>query len=599
MCSCVSGVFRPPMACNQASGPEIASVVDTPQTADPPSEYTVRLCFTYFFLIAYPSRRVLDPADFKPMMQAIKTMIFTLLIALPLSLAAAPDGYSINSDSGSSFADSLYRIDLATGQLTRLGFVRSLGEIRLDVEGLAFAPDGTLYGIDDESLKLFPLNTDNGQVLSSGEVTVTGLPIGGKNDFGMTFACDGNLYVSSASDKSLYRVALNGQATRIGNAGSLGAKINGLAAWGNPVELYGLSEGNLNGTDSSSLYSINLTDGTKTLQGQLSGGFARFDQAGLAFDNSGQLWAITDRSQAFPQLPSEILKVNKNNGSATVVSSTVGETGFESLAITLPRGCGGGSGDDRATFTVQSRFVDHNDVTPVTLDISCNTGLILDQTKTVLPNDGLFGSFEVSFVVSDFGSTPLNCTVSQRATHGYSNSYTCLGESECTEPQSIANCSFKDVAAGTDNLCQVQSYPNAVPFTVIKEWLFEAEDLGETDSANIVFECQNVFDGDGTGDANAMTWNWSVKGNSELTAHIQPSFRGTTQCRATESNAYSAVEAENGCGNWLPVLIGDSSRSCTISNTVFLEGIPTLSDYSQWLLVLLLLGVGLVAVRRI
>lgn len=571
----------------------------TPQTADPPSECTVRLCFTYFFLIAYPSRRVLDPADFKPMKQATKTIIFTLLIAFSASLTAAPDGYSINSDSGSSFGDSLYRIDLATGQLTRLGFVRSLGQTRLDVEGLAFAPDGTLYGIDDESLKLFPLNTDNGQVLNSEEVTVSGIPGGGGNDFGMTFACDGNLYVTSASDQSLYRVALNGQATRIGVVGSLGTKINGLAAWGNPVELYGLSEGNLNGTGPSSLYSINLTDGTKTLQGQLSGGFAPFDQAGLAFDNSGQLWAITDRSQLLTPLPSQILQVNKNNGAATVVSSTIGETGFESLAITLPRGCGGSGGGDRATFTVQSRFVDRNDITPVTLDISCNTGLILDQSKTVLPNEGLFGSFEVSFVVSDFGSTPLNCTVSQRAINGYNHSYTCLGESECTEPQSITNCSFNDVAAGTDNLCQVQSYPNAVPFTVIKEWLFAAEDLGETDFANLALECQGVFAGDGYGNSTSMTWNWSVEGNSERTAHIQPDFRGTTQCRATESNAFSAVEAENGCGNWLPVLIGDSSRSCTIRNTVFLEGIPTLNDYGRWLLVLLLLGVGLVAMRRI
>jgi hypothetical protein len=532
------------------------------------------------------------------MKQATKTIIFTLLTVLSASLAAAPDGYSINSDSGSSFGDSLYRIDLATGQQTRLGFVRSLGQTRLDVEGLAFAPDGTLYGADDETLKLFPLNTDNGQVLNSEEVSITGLPGAGGNDFGMTFACDGNLYVTSASDDSLYSVALNGQATRIGNAGSLGTNINALAAWGNPVQLYGLSEGGLNGGGPSSLYTISLADGTKILKGQLSGGFAPFDQAGLAFDNAGQLWAITDRSQLVTPLPSQILQVNKDNGSATVISST-SETGFESLAITLPRGCGGGGEGDRATFTVQSRFVDLNNITPVTLDISCNTGLILDQTKTVLPNEGLNGAFEVSFVVSELGATPLNCSVSQRVNSGYDNSYTCLGESECVEAQSTANCTFNNVAADTDNLCQVQSYPNTVPFTVIKEWLFAAEDMGEINFANIKFECENVFGGDGTTEGNNMNWNWNVHGDSQRVAGVQPDFRGNTQCRATESNSFSAVEAENGCGDWIPVLIGDSSRSCTIKNTVFLEGIPTLGDYGRWLMVLLLLGVGLVAVRRI
>jgi hypothetical protein len=532
------------------------------------------------------------------MKQATKTIIIFLLSALSASLAAAPDGYSINSDSGSSFSDSLYRIDLATGQQTRLGFVTSLGTKRLDVEGLAFAPDGTLYGIDDETLKLFPLNVDNGQVISADEKTITGLPGVGGNDFGMTFGCDGNLYVTSANDDSLYRVSLDGVATRIGAAGSLATNINALAAWGNPVELYGLSEGNLNGASPPSLYSINIADGTKTLQGQLSGGFAAFDQSGMAFDNAGQLWAITDRSQSLTPQPSQILQVNKSNGVATVVSST-GETGFESLAVTLPRGCGGSGGEGQATFTVQSRFVDNNNLTPVTLHLSCNTGLILDQTKTVQPNDGLFGAFEVSFVVSGLGATPLNCTVTQDAPFGYTPSYTCLGISDCVEAQSASNCSFSNVAAGTDNLCQVQSYPNAVPFTVIKEWLFAAEDIGETDFANIVLECQNVYGGDGISENNLMYWNWNVAGNSQQVANIQPDFRGATHCRASESNTFSAVEATNGCEDWIQVLIGDGTGSCTITNTVFLEGIPTLSDYGRLLLALVMLGIGLVAVRRI
>jgi len=532
------------------------------------------------------------------MKQAIKITILTLLTAVSTSLAAAPVGYRVNSDSPSANHDSLYRIDLATGELTRLGFVRSLNLIKLDVEGLAFAPDGTLYGMDDESMKLFPLNIDNGQIISANEVSLTGFTGAGNNDFGMTFACDNNLYVSSARDDSLYLVGLNGVATRVGAQGGLGGDISALAAWGNPVQLYGLGNGGLNSGGPGNLYSINTATGIATLIGPLGAAAAAYDQAGLSFDSTGQLWAMTDRSQLVTSLPSQILQLNTTNGAATLVSSTTGETGFESLAITLPRGCDTAGGDDRATFTVQSRFVDNNDITPVTLHLSCNTGQILDQTKTVEPNDGVFGEFEVSFVVTSLGSTPLNCTVTQDPPFGYTPSYTCLGESDCVEAQSASNCSFTNVATGTDNLCQVQSYPNAVPFTVIKEWLFEAEEIGEEDYANINFECQNVFDGDGLVNGNLMQWNWAVAGNSERTASIQPDFQGNTRCRATESNTFSAVEAINGCEDWLPVLIGDSSRSCTITNTVFLEGIPTLGDYGRWLMALLLLGVGLVAVRR-
>ena len=101
-------------------------------------------------------------------------LLMLLLLTLPVTLAAAPTGYSINSDSGSGNADGLYRIDLASGAETRIGTVKALGQTLLDVEGLAFAPDGTLFGIDDESLTLFPLNPDNGLVSNGEQRLITG-----------------------------------------------------------------------------------------------------------------------------------------------------------------------------------------------------------------------------------------------------------------------------------------------------------------------------------------------------------------------------------------------------------------------------------------
>ena len=80
---------------------------------------------------------------------------------------------------------------------------------------------------------------------------------------------------------------------------------------------------------------------------------------------------------------------------------------------------------------------------------------------------------------------------------------------------------------------------------------------------------------------------------------MYPDFDGSTACRATESTAFSGVEADNGCADWIPVLIGDATKSCTIINTVFLEGIPTLSDLGKLLFALLMLGSGFIAIRRI
>jgi hypothetical protein len=536
---------------------------------------------------------------FARMNRLSKITILTLLTALSATAAAAPDGYSINSDSPTDDHDSLYRIDLATGTHTRLGRVQSLGQIRSDVEGLAFAPDGTLYGMDDESMQLFPINIDNGAVVNQQEVNITGLPGGGGNDFGMTFACDGNLYVSSVGTRSLYVVGLNGAAAIKGAPGSLGANISALAAFGNPVQLYGLGNGLTAGgaVDSRKLYDIDPVNGTATEIGDLGGAAGSYNEAGLAFDNSGQLWAITDR-RAVPggPFPSQILRIDTGNGLATAVANTT-ELGFESLAITVPRGCGTGGGE-AAHFTVQKRFVDGNDLTPVKLHISCNTGLPLEQSIAVTPNQGVFGQYEVEFVVGDFDDGEMSCTVTESPPTGYSPAYTCLGESDCAAAQSPDACVFTSIQTGSENLCQVQNYPNPVEFTIVKEWLFEAAELGVIDESRVELECQNVFDGDGQADGDDMTWTWDVEGNQSLTAVLHPAFDGSTRCRAHEFPVFSAIEAQNGCADWIPVAIGDGPKTCTIVNTVFLEGIPTLSDFGKLLFALLLLSAGLVAIRR-
>ena len=534
------------------------------------------------------------------MNKAITIIMLSLAAAFSMAVNAAPDGYSINSDSPSGDTDSLYRIDLSTGAQTRLGRVQSLGQTRIDVEGLAFSPDGTLYGVDDDSMKLFPINTDNGAVIDSQEVSITGMGPAGGNDFGLTFACDGGLYASSVSQQSLYRMNLDGSTSRIGSLGSLGQNISALAAYGNPVQLYGLSNGLKadQNADTRSLYSINTSTGAATLIGALGPAAGTYNEAGLDFDSDGQLWAITDR-RAAPGGPfgSQLLSIDKATGTATLKSTTA-ESGFESLAITVPRGCDVGNGQT-AQIVVQKRFVDSNNITPVTLNLSCNTGLPLNQSITVQPNDGVFNQYEVNFIVESFGDGQMSCTVTETPVAGYTPTYTCLGESACGEAQSSASCVFNGVTIGSENLCQVQNYPSPVNFTVIKEWLVAAGEVGESDISEIELECANVFGGDGESNGNSMRWNWTIQGNGSRTGVLYPDFAGTTACRATESSVFSGVEADNGCANWIPVLIGDATKSCTIINTVFLEGIPTLSDLGKLLFALLMLGSGFIAIRRI
>jgi len=254
------------------------------------------------------------------------------------SAAAAPVGYSVNADQAGG--DELYAIDLANGTTSARGPVRSATTEFTDVEGLALAPDGTLWAVDEANLSLFPVNTGNGTVDRNLVHPVRGLDALSGNDFGMTFTCSGDLYVSTVADGALYRLELDGSATEIG---ALGANISALAAYGNPTRLFGLSNGlqGENGTpDTRSLYEIDPATGAATAVGPLGAAAADYYQAGLAFDTDGVLWAITDRRSEAAELPSEILRLDTTTGAATRVAETA-QSGFESLAIASPSGCDG------------------------------------------------------------------------------------------------------------------------------------------------------------------------------------------------------------------------------------------------------------------
>jgi len=418
-------------------------------------------------------------------------MILSLITVYSVSSQAAPNGYSINSDSASNLnSDSLYVIDLATGAETRLGRVQSQGQTKIDTEGLAFAPDGTLYGVDDDSMTLFPISTVDGSVLGQKEVNITGMPTGGGNDFGLTFACDGNLYATSVATRSLYLISPDGTATQVGAKGSLAANISALAAYGNPVRLYGLGNG-LTGAgtvDSRMLFEIDPQTGQATaLPQELGAVVDPYNQAGLAFDDNGVLWAITDRRAAMGQdFPSQIIKIDTTTGKATHSAVTT-EQGFESLAISSPTGCNPGNVDDT---------------------------------------------------------------------------------------------------------------PELVKVTVNKEWVFSEPELGFPDRSRIQLMCTNVEDGDGTRVNNDMIWLWDFEGSDSRTANVYPKETGNTICYAKEKRVSSAVEMTNGCEWGLQVDVGGSDQSCTIINTVFIEGVPALNRTGLLLFFVLMMATGLIALRR-
>lgn len=292
------------------------------------------------------------------MYNLFRSALLIVVSSFAICANAAPMAFSVNSDSGNpDTEDSLYMIDLLTGAGERRGTLESgiVDDVRRDTEGLAFSADGSLWGIDDNSRTLFPINTGSGTISLAKEIQVPGFPAGGSNDFGMTFSCDNSLYVTSVTTRTLYKVQMDdgevakGTIQAVGSEGALGANISAIAAIGNPAKLYGLGNGQFKdgSVDSPNLYSISPDTGVATLIGPLGNTIGEYNQGGLAFDSDGDLWAITDRriiNNSIEDLPSQILSINIKTGEATVVSDTskvgeLGDVGFESLAIGPPGQC--------------------------------------------------------------------------------------------------------------------------------------------------------------------------------------------------------------------------------------------------------------------
>ena len=274
---------------------------------------------------------------------------------------AQPFGYSVNSRGNltdDQRVNALYRINLSTGQTEYIGWTGFI-----DIEGLAFSSDGTLYGASDEDNTLVLISTETGSASAiNNQRTNIGIPLGEVLDFGLSFTCSGDLLMVSDRRSTLYRVDAIADpdndlsVKRIGEEGQLNAPITAIAAWGD--KLFGLGQG-LDANDqidSPNLYRINAETGGSELIGPLGAQASPYANAGLAFDEDGTLWAVTDRLVgADINMTSEILQIDPKTGTATKITEA-DIVGFESLAIGPPMGCDRGTTPEPAPIPTLNAF---------------------------------------------------------------------------------------------------------------------------------------------------------------------------------------------------------------------------------------------------
>jgi hypothetical protein len=249
----------------------------------------------------------------------------------------------------------------------------------------------------------------------------------------------------------------------------------------------------------------------------------------------------------------------------------------------------------RAEFVVTKTSPDGNPA-GVVFEIDCNTGLILDQDKLVLPGQNP----PVAFVVTEFTAGSLNCTITEDGTSGYSATYEAAGTGATIAD--ATECVFAAVADAAVLTCDVTNIPDEVEIEVTKSWVLE----GDNNNVNLEYDlrarCNNIFEeeiaaptGSGGYAHTIGTDDGEGPGTGTHSFFVQPGYPSSS-CFVEETVYDSAIEVENGCQN-LTVSAGVGA-SCEIVNSVFFEGIPTLSQYGMAIMALLMLGVGFVGFRR-
>jgi hypothetical protein len=215
----------------------------------------------------------------------------------------------------------------------------------------------------------------------------------------------------------------------------------------------------------------------------------------------------------------------------------------------------------------------------VEVTLTCNTGLPLVQSFTIAGGDPV----GVNFVVAGYVEGAMDCDVTETGSPaGYAVTYD--------------SCSWDNVLSADAHNCVINNTANAANFTVNKVWEISTGGNAVLEEVVVTAFCDNPIAGGSFDSLNNRWYISDVLGDGDsLTATVDTTL-SSANCWAEELIVDSGVESADDCG--LRTIQAGGSSSCTFTNTVFFEGIPTLSQYGLAILVLLMLGVGMVGFRR-
>jgi uncharacterized repeat protein (TIGR01451 family) len=253
----------------------------------------------------------------------------------------------------------------------------------------------------------------------------------------------------------------------------------------------------------------------------------------------------------------------------------------------------------RTTFKVTKTFNDGNP-SQVVVRLNCNTGVRLDQEKAISENS------PVVFVIKDFEPGELDCKVEEVVgVDGYTTTFDADvidGEAGDIREDDVA-CYYDDVVGG-EFICELTNVVDTVDVDVHKVWEFINDEGNSIPKITTITVWCNAEISGGTQDSSSGHYYQvfsNLRGDRTVTSQVWPAYP-SSKCWATEVGQAPEVDVFNECGTTLAsaamTVSAGKGDECTITNTIFFDGIPTLNRYGMMVLLLLMLGIGAIGVRR-
>jgi len=270
-------------------------------------------------------------------------------------------------------------------------------------------------------------------------------------------------------------------------------------------------------------------------------------------------------------------------------------------------------------FIVTKNFKDNNPGS-VMVKLECNDGFVSQDGMAEITEDEGH-----TFIVS--GLTEIEdtiCEITEGGMDGYSAKYKATGDDDSNnnkisclywhegglqEPGAAGSSKTEDdmpnraVYMGLVNTCHIVNRPDPVDITVSKDWDVTNSGGNPVEFYAMVLAYSEADIAGGypcemsTSSMGCMSLYFVGEDPSAQTVSVESSWKGTT-VNFVEDVADSYVETENSCDGDVTVTPGETGASCAFMNSVFFEGIPTLSQYGMAIMALLMLGVGFVGFRR-